>query len=200
MVLLLLSINCPASASEEVRLFVVEKSKNPHNILVVYTQANEQCEIEPVAASGKRHLFDFYWLMDGTTYKPTHPLIKKHVRKRFVAQKLSEDRKMFDVKLADLKELTHDLPSDMISITMDRQANGTCQPHVLLPLGPRADHRTIAIQSIYSKARTLLGIPVGVHYIELRGWDSNTKEKLVVRFNSKKGGVENPYPTESNDK
>ena len=178
------------AASEEVRLFVVEKSKNPQNILVVYTQADPQCRIEPVVYGKKAYLFDVYWLMDGTRYKRTHPLIKKHARRRFVAKKQLENQKGFEVKLADLKELEHDLPSDIITVSLRRGSDGGCNARVLLPLGPTADNRTLEIASIYSKARTLLGIPIGVHYIELRGRDANTGEQMTVKLSSKKGSID----------
>jgi len=186
LLLLLFPVYPAISASEEVRLFVVEKSKNPQNILVVYTKADPQCRIEPVVYGKKAYLFDFYWLMDGTRYKPTHPLIKKHARRRFVARKPFENRKGFEVKLADLKELAHDLPSDVITVSLHSAANGGCNARVVLPLGPSADSRTLEIESIYSKARTLLGIPIGVHYIELRGRDAETGEAMAVKFSSKK--------------
>lgn len=175
---------------EEVRLFVVEKSKNPQNILVVYTQADPHCRVEPLVYGKKTYLFDFYWLMDGTRYKPTHSLIKKHARKRFVPGKQFENQKGFDVRLADLKELDHDLPSDIITITLHRVSNDGCTARVLLPLGPSGDNRTLKIESIYSKAHTLLGIPIGVHYIELRGRDAKTGQAMMVRFGSKKGHID----------
>ncbi len=190
-ILILLFLFPPAlpavSAFQEVRLFTVEKSKNPQNILVVYTQADSQCRIEPVVSGGKPYLFDFYWLMDGTRYKPTHPLIKKYARRRFVAQKRFQNHDGFRVRLADLKELDHDLPSEMVTVTLHRSSQDGCDARVLLPLGPSAGGRTLEIQSIYSKARTFLGIPIGVHYIELRGRDADNQEPLTVRFNSKQG-------------
>jgi len=187
LLLLLVPDTSTLSASEEVRLFIVEKSKNPQNILVVFTHADQQCRIKPVQYGKNAYLFDFYWLMDGTRYKPTHPLIKKHASRRFVAKEPTEDRKGFDVKLADLKELDHDLPSDIITITLHGASEGRCTARVLLPLGPSADGRNLEIEAIYSKARTLLGIPIGVHYIELRGRDAKTGEAITVRFSSKKG-------------
>lgn len=174
------------SAIREIRLFTVEKSRNPQNILVVYAQADSQCRIEPVIFGGKPYLFDFYWLMDGTRYKPTHPLIKKYARRRFVAQKRFQNHEGFKVRLADLKELVHDLPAEMVTVTLDRNSKGGCDARVLLPLGPSAGGRTLEIQSIYSKARTFLGIPIGVHYVELRGKDADSQAPLTMRFNSKR--------------
>lgn len=183
--LILLASLAAAQAAEEVRLFVVEKSKNPQNILVVYTKANRQGRIEPIGTTGQSHLFDFYWLMNGSTYKPTHPLIKRHARKRFIPEKLSADQTQFTVKLADLKELDHDLPGDIVTITLIPHPGRKCTARVLLPLGPSANHRSMHIRSIYSKARTLLGIPIGICYIELRGVDAQTQKEITVRFDSK---------------
>ncbi len=188
-ILLLLVVRPAVCAPQEVRLFVVEKSKNPQNILVVYTQADPQCTIKPVTYGKMSYLFDFYWLMDGTRFKPTHPLIKKLARRRFVAQKPIDNQKGFEVKLADLKELVHDLPSDTITITLHETAGGGCRARVLLPLGPSAGGRTLDIESIYSKARTLLGLPIGVHYIELRGRDAKTHEPMTVKFDSKENAT-----------
>ena len=72
----------------------------------------------------------------------------------------------------------------MISIALDLQSDGTCKPSVLLAIGHGANYRIIEIESIYLITRPLLGIPTGVHYIEMRGWDAATKEKMVIRFNS----------------
>ncbi len=173
-----------AKASQEVRLFVIEKSKNPQNILVVYSNVNADCEIQSIADAGRDHLFDFYWLMNRTVFKPTHQLIKKQARKRFPSQDVSDNGRHFEVILTDLRELVHDLPSDIINIDIRRDRTGQCRARVLLPLGPSAKNRTLAIRSIYSKAKTFLGIPIGVHYVELRGVDADSKEILIVRFSS----------------
>ena len=175
-----------AGSSEKVRLFTVEKSKNPQNILVVYCVVNEQCEFERIPDAGHDHLFDMHWLMDGTTYKRTHPIIKKMARKRFVAQNAADHCKCFDVRLADLKELVHDLPSDIIHVGTFRDGSGRCRARARIQLGPSGGYRALQIESIYSKARTLMGIPIGIHYIELRGIDVENSRPLSIRFDRNK--------------
>ncbi len=172
-----------AGAEEEVRLFVVGKSINPQNILVVYCKVNEHCELQRIADAGRDHLYDVYWLMNGTTYKRTHPVIKKMVRKRFVAHEAAGQTRSFDVLLADLKELVHDLPSDMVHVDSFRSPDGRCRVRALIQLGPSAGNRIMQIDSIYSKARTFFGIPIGIYYIELRGTDTRSREVISVRFN-----------------
>ena len=173
-----------AGTDQEVRLFVVEKSKNPQNILVVYTNAGTGCNVHPITDAGRLHLFDLYWLMNGTTFKPTHRLIKRAARKRFVAQGLTSNGQIFTVLLTDLKELRHDLPTDRIRVEIVRGPKGRCRARVLLPLGPSHNNRTMAIHTIYSEAKTFFSIPVGIHYIELRGTDIQSGESMVVQFNS----------------
>jgi hypothetical protein len=168
---------------EELGLFVVEKSKNPQNILVVYCKVNPHCEFQRIADAGRDHLYDLYWLMNGTTYKRTHPVIKKIVRKRFVPQKATERNRSFDVLLTDLKELIHDLPSDIVRVDAYRSPDGRCRVRAVIQLGPSGDNRAMQIESIYSKARTIFGIPIGIYYIELHGTDTRSREKITMRFN-----------------
>ncbi|MGD9007405.1 MAG: hypothetical protein PVG41_05760 [Desulfobacteraceae bacterium] len=168
---------------EELKLFVVEKSKNPQNILVVYCKVNPHCEFQRIADAGRDHLYDVYWLMDGTTYKRTHPVIKKMARKRFVPQKATEHNRSFNVLLTDLKELMHDLPSDIVRVDSYRSPEGRCRIRAVIQLGPSGGNRAMQIESIYSKARTILGIPIGIYYIELHGTDTRSREKITIRFN-----------------
>ena len=177
------AVSLAAGAEEELRLFVVEKSKNPQNILVVYCKVNSHCEFQRIADAGRDHLYDVYWLMNGTTYKRTHPVIKKIARKRFIAQKAAVQTSSFDVRLADLKELIHDLPSNMVRVDAYRSPDGRCRIRALLQLGPSGANRTMQIDSIYSKARTIFGIPIGIYYIELHGTDTRNREKISIRFN-----------------
>ncbi len=184
---LIVAVNAyAAGTNEQVRLFVVEKSKNPQNILVVYCMVNQRCEFQPIDDAGQDHLYDVYWLMNGTTYKRTHPLIKKLARKRFVAPDAPALTTDFEVMLSDLKELVHDLPSDRVRVDAYRAADGRCRIRALVQLGPSGGDRIMQIESIYSKDRTVLGIPVGIHYIELHGIDIQNREKLSVRFNRNK--------------
>lgn len=172
-----------ATGTEEaLRLFVVEKSKNPQNILVVYCKVNSHCEFQRIADAGRDYLYDVYWLMNGTTYKRTHPVIKKMARKRFIAQKAAGQTGSFDVLLADLKELIHDLPSNRVRIDAYRSPDDRCRIRALIQLGPSGGNRTMQIDSIYSKARTLFGIPIGISYIELHGTDTRNREKISIRF------------------
>jgi hypothetical protein len=171
-----------AGTVEELRLFVVQKSKNPQNILVVYCKVNSHCEFQRIADAGRDHLYDVYWLMDGNRYKRTHPVIKKMARKRFVPQKAAEPTRSFDVLLTDLKELIHDLPSDIVRVDSYRRPEGRCAVRAMIQLGPSGGNRTMQIDSIYSKARTIFSIPIGIHYIELHGTDIRSREKISVRF------------------
>lgn len=173
-----------AEKDSELRLFEVEKSFNPQNILVVYARVQATCEVQPIPDAGSLHLFDLHWLMNGTTFKPTHRLIKKAARKRFVAQSLEKNGLSFTVRLTDLKELHHDLPSDNIHVKIVREPPGNCRSRVLLKLGPRHANRTMAIETIYSEAKTFFSIPIGIHFIELRGTDIHSNEPMVARFNS----------------
>jgi hypothetical protein len=120
--------------------------------------------------------------MNGTRYKRTHPVIKKMARKRFVPQKIGEQLRSYDVLLTDLKELIHDLPSDIVRVGSYRRPDGSCDVRALIQLGPSSGNRIMQIDSIYSKARTIFSIPIGIHYIELHGSDARSQEKISVRF------------------
>jgi hypothetical protein len=121
--------------------------------------------------------------MDGATYKPTHPVIKKIARKRFVPQKTTKQTRSFDVLLADLKELIHDLPSKMVRVISYRSPDGRCRVRAVIQLGPSGGNRSMQIDSIYSKAKTIFGIPIGIYCIELHGTDTRSREKISIRFN-----------------
>ncbi len=184
--LLVQTTSYAAEVEEKVRLFVVEKSKNPQNILVVYCKVNEACELQRITDAGRDHLYDVYWLMDGVTYKRTHPIIKKMARKRFIAQEAADRPKSFSVLLADLKELVHDLPSETVHVDAYRSPDGRCRVRALIQLGPSGSGRIMQIDSIYSQARTVFGIPIGIKYIELHGTDTRNREAISVRFNRNK--------------
>ena len=66
-----------------VKLFTFEKSENPQNIMIGYTKLDADCRF---VRDGGQPLLDYYWLMDGTRYKPVHSMIKREVRGRLAVE------------------------------------------------------------------------------------------------------------------
>lgn len=93
------------------KILSFEKNENPENVLVVYTKLDENCRFIQKDA---KPLIDFYWLMNGQRYKPTHALIKNAVRGRM---KISEvDEQSFRLRINELKELQTDLRQPHLNV------------------------------------------------------------------------------------
>lgn len=128
-------------------IFTVEKNENPGNILVLFTKLDNNCLLKN--ESGKT-VFDMYWLMNRSSYKPTHHLIKKGVYERLTL--VPSNPQTFYVKVNDLKEVNADLQDPRLIVEVER-FKGDCQVKALLTLGPSDKYTKIQLTSIYSEAK-----------------------------------------------
>jgi len=161
------------------RLFIYEKNENPQNILVVYSKLNEQCQIQKLEGG---NLFDFYWLMDRQTYKPTHPLIKSGIRDRL--QAVEAKSTSFDLLLSDLKEVQTDIPEGRLSIEALKNADGSCgEMKAFITLGPSDGHARIQLESIYAEAaKTWNPLTRKLVSVTLKGTDIKTGQVISHKF------------------
>lgn len=127
----------------------VEKNENPQNLMVVYTKVNpETCAFD---TSKGKPVLDEYWLMDGSKYKPVHPMIKNAVRDRFVLdEKAYRSRGEFRVHLKDFHELKSDLGDEPTFRVTSAKGPKGCKTDVTMKLGPSDGGKEIAIESIYA--------------------------------------------------
>ncbi len=132
-------------------LFLVKKSYNPQNLLAVYTRLDAKCQVlTDVAHQGKPTL-NFYWLMDGETYKPMNSMLESGVRKRLLVEAQPGNTSGFLITATDLREVKHDLPTQSLQIKTEKTKNG-CSAHAFLMLGPAHGNETIRVESFFADA------------------------------------------------
>jgi hypothetical protein len=167
-------------------IFTFEKNENPQNIMVVYTELDKDCHFIADKDGQGQPLLDYYWLMDGKSYKPVHPMIKSGMKKRMEleangkAQSKSADGS-FLVRINDLKELKTDLKDFSVQVKAERNKSQACDVEALVKLGPSDHERVLRLQTIASKAeKTALPPFRKLESITLIGKDVKTGE-LVKR-------------------
>lgn len=153
-------------------LFVVEKTENPQNVLMVFTKLDTNCQL--IQDATKKPTLDYYWLMDRMRYKPTHVIIKGAIQKRLQRDD-GATRDSFKIKLKDLVGLNTDLKDPAVRVAASRDAQGKCQTASYLRLGPSDGNREIRIDSIYTESKPSLLPPFRrVAAVTLKGVDSLT--------------------------
>lgn len=171
-------------------LFILEKSHNYENVMVIHAKTDRECRF--VRTSNANNYINFYWLMDFNNpdipawEKTPHRLIMRETNQRVQFQNVSHDRRYFEVSLNDVDEyVRHDL-EEVTARVYARVIDGECRPQVKLTLGPSRDYQTIILESVFGKAKTIFGIPQrAVEYIIIRGRNVDTGEVISVRFNEK---------------
>ncbi len=133
------------------KILIVEKSVHPQNILVVYSKLDQKCNF--VFNSPSRPVFDFYWLQNGTSYKPMNSTLRAEVEKRMEIQPEigPAKAKMFYVSLNDLKLINHDIPDPRLMVTALIQGR-TCRTQSLMRLGPSDQNAVIQVDSFYGES------------------------------------------------
>lgn len=147
-------------------ILIVAKNVNPQNKMVVYTKvdADGQFAVDPVAKD--RPVLDFYWLMDGRTYKPVNPLIKREIRRRISGEwNAGRRNEVFTVSVSDLKEVKSDLKDPKIEICARETGAGKCV-EAQMNLGPSDGDMRIRLSSIYTVGRAF---PPAVDSVTLEG-------------------------------
>ena len=178
--ILLTQIGHAADIAEK-KIFTMEKSYNPENILVIGTQTDENCKF----VTKNEEYLDFYWLMNGQTRKEIHSLIRSQIQGRVHFVGINKTLDLFNVKMNDLNELKNDLDDVNLEIS-SAVVNGECQVKSVIKLGPSANYRKLNLKRTYCEvSKNFLGIPNGCKFLDLQGVDNDTDEKLSVRFNQK---------------
>ena len=170
-----------ASTPVETKLFLMTKSYNPQNIMVINASLDEDCKF----VSSNDQYLSFYWLMDGKTRKPVNSLIIDNIYERFQFNGVNDNATSFSSTLGDLKELKHDLNDPSITVTSMRSGD-TCKVRSVLQLGPKDNNRKLSLEKIYCDvSKNIVGIPNGCKYLELKGTDVETGDSLTARYNKK---------------
>lgn len=176
LIFLLVAVMSYAEEENRVQLFLMEKSHNQENIMVIHTSINDACQFV-----GDK-LIDYYWMMDGKKEKRVHPMIKYKIKERLKFDELSADKKSFKVQMSDLSEVMHDLDDINIKVFSD-QTDGSCRVHAILKLGPSKDYKEMILDRTFCEVKkNLVGIPTGCKNLELIGKDSKTGEEIRVKF------------------
>lgn len=166
----------PAPPGEVVRLFELHKDKNPDNVLVIHTYADDSCRLVG-GMQNKGELVDMYWRMNdgkpGECYKPTHPRIKSETLKTLDVKSLSSDKKKLVIDITQLDQLEHDLPSRDAEITVAKKDAG-CRAEARLPLSENGE--ALRLRELNAKGKYRMGIPRReIESLELKGVDSAGK-------------------------
>lgn len=161
-------------------IFTVEKSENPQNILIAFTKIDSDCRFESNPDRPSEPVFDFYWKMDRTRYKPVHPLIKNGIRDRLaLIAPGSDQRRKFSVKIGDLSELKHDLSKAELDVEAVSPSPHICEVRSLIKLGESDHGRTLLLSTLHIESKKVFFPPFRkVVSVTLNGNDSETGEKL----------------------
>ncbi len=161
-------------------IFRVEKNENPQNILVAYTKLKDDCTLDEM--SKESGPIDYYWLMDGASYKRVHPLIKSGIRRRLEVSS-PPTRQSFAIRLIDLKELDQDLGIATLTVSGHPLKNGGCDTQALIRLGPSDHNRTVQMASISTESVRTLWPPFRkIKSVTLVGRDQKSGEPVSRQY------------------
>lgn len=158
-------------------ILIIEKNVHPENRMVVYTKVGADGHFVPDPNNPDRPLLDFYWLMDGKTYKPVNPLIKSEIRKHLELQADPDgSANHFVVNINDLKEVNSDIKQPKVRVSIggsseDRDVDAE------MKLGPSDNNVRIKVSTIYTEGRAF---PPAVYSVTLKG-EEVAKGKLTGR-------------------
>ena len=133
-----------------------EKNENRQNLMVVFTRlVPATCEFDAKAGVA---VLDYYWLMNGTDYKPVNPVILQSVRERLEVDTAAfKSSKKFLVHLKEFKELKSDLGMSPTFEVKSKKIGTACDATVEMQLGPSDKNRRVKIDSIYAEStKTIL--------------------------------------------
>jgi hypothetical protein len=164
------------------RLFSYEKNENNQNILVAYTQLENNCQIRK---KNGLPIFDYYWLMNRQRYKPVAPLIRRKLRQRLEIYP-SPNPDQFEVQLKDLRELDTNLKSITVQIHSFRDPNGFCSVKATLPK-PDNSNMYFKLETIYAEAqRTWNPLDRKLISVALKGTDEKTGAPFTQELKARK--------------
>jgi len=135
-------------------ILIVEKNVHPQNKMVVYTKLDASGRFMADPAARDRPMLDFYWLMDGTNYKPVNGRIKNEIRKRFTGEwNPGSQAETFTVSVNDLKEVNTDIRDPKLEIHARETGDGTNVVEAQMKLSPSDGNKRIKLSSIYTEGR-----------------------------------------------
>lgn len=135
---------------EHHKIITFKKNENPQNILVVYTKLDSKCHF--IADRDDKPPIDFYWLMDGAKYKPTHSLIKKAVRQRLKITHIQSSS--FTMRVTDLTELGTKIEKPDLIVKVEKK-NGACDIASYFSDDQR-ENKLIQVTELYSESKKIL--------------------------------------------
>lgn len=142
--------------------------------MVVHTDVDQNC-IPQLDPKTRKPIVDFYWLMDGKTFKPVNPLIKNGIRDRIQALSSLDRTNIFFIDLLDLSEVKIDLPESQLTVEVFKNTLGHCEARSTIELGKSDENITLLLHTIYVEAkRTLNPFSPKVNSITLKGIDLTT--------------------------
>jgi len=174
-----------SQVGKHVPLFTFEKNENPENIMIVYTKFDSSCQVVVDPSKQASPILDFYWLMNRTSFKPVHSLIKSGVRDRLqVIPAKSQDS--FQIQINDFKELQTDVDEAKLNVVSHRSSTGGCEANAFFTLGPQDKNATMKVQTIYSDAaKTMIPPFRKLKSVTLTGVDSKTGQRLTRTYMAK---------------
>ncbi len=167
---------------EHQKILVVEKNVHPQNKLIVYTRVDAKCDF--ILDQHQSPVFDFYWLMDGQTYKPMNSYLKSEIQKRLSlhSQPGAEATKEFYVSLNDLQTLNHDIPDPRLLVITTSKGH-VCDTKSLLRLGPSNHNALIQVQSFYGEGVGTFSPKI--ISVTIKGIDLRTGEQITATYKAK---------------
>ncbi|MBC7464666.1 MAG: hypothetical protein H7256_01620 [Bdellovibrio sp.] len=168
-------------AFERTPLFILEKNRNPENIMVIYTQLDSECRVQKKRGGSEKVVFDFYWLMKRKDFKQVNPIIKKEIRSRLELLP-SNDTHSFSVMMNDLKELDTDIKDFKLIVTANKK-KGNCVTESILKLGESDQNKKVKLESIYAESKGFL-IPTVIS-VTVNGIDAETGAKVTRKYMKK---------------
>jgi hypothetical protein len=158
-------------------ILTFEKSENPQNVLIVYTEVDKDCHFRGPTASTGAPFVDYYWLMNRKTYKPVNPMIKNGIRDRLAIEKSKNaNPDSFTVKIEDLADLKTDLKDPRMTVKTAHEGKD-CAVEALVTLGGSDHDRVLRLKTISTVSEKTLIPPFRkIKSLSLEGKDVKTGE------------------------
>jgi hypothetical protein len=171
-----------APIGEHFRLVRFFKSENPQNVMVVFARLKSDCSFQ--FKKGNPDL-GFYWLMDGTRYKPVHRLIQNSIRKRAIFKRLPEDPAMshaFMIAVKPDKRLGAEVSGAYLKVQSKRE-DKTCKVETFFPAPAGGSEPFFAVESFFGESRKTFAPPFRkLTALTVRGFQGDQKTPMHRRF------------------
>jgi len=167
-------------------ILIVAKNVNPQNSMVVYTKIDANGHFLADQTDRNRPVFDFYWLMNGKSYKPVNSLIKNEIGKHLAFQLSPADSAThFVINVNDLREVNSDIKEPKLDVYASG-TGGAPDAEAQMNLGPSDGNMRIKLCSIYTEGRTF---PPAVYSVTLKGEEivngRLTGKKITRKYDGK---------------